>query len=308
MNALTLSNNNTQIAINNASILDFEDNGVQVLDLQTLKRTHKENDVYGKPLKELYHYQFIEGIGALCENAGLNYQIEEIFAAQNKNRQFPGVVILPQVETIHGEKAAEAHILRRVFTTIRIDDAQDEDTTTTLALAYHQDGIQAAIGPNVKICHNQCILSSERTVSNYGANKVTTAEVFATVKRWLENFFTDRESDKRIIEQMQKIRMNLDDVYSFIGLLNSLRVMHDSKDKDVNSLVKNYPLNQAQISQFTDRLITYIIKQGGEDLTLWDVYNFATEIYKPERTEIPNLVTQNLSLIETISEYYDIPL
>ena len=38
-------------------------------------------------------------------------QVEEIFAAQNRNKTQPGVSILPQVEQIHGEKAVEAHIL-----------------------------------------------------------------------------------------------------------------------------------------------------------------------------------------------------
>ena len=37
-----------------------------------------------------------------------------------RDRTQPGVVILPQVEQTYGEKAVEAHVLRRIFTTIRI--------------------------------------------------------------------------------------------------------------------------------------------------------------------------------------------
>lgn len=306
METLSIIQPKKELSLNNTISLDFENNAVQVLNIETLKRTHLENDVQGHPLKGIYHYQFIEGIATLCQNTGLNYEIEEIFAAQNKNRQFPGVVVLPQVEEVRGEKAVEAHILRRVFTTIKINDSQDNETTTTLALAFHQDGIQAAIGPCVKICHNQCILSPQRITANYGANKVTTEEVFQTVQMWLNDFFHYREQDKGIIDQMQRIQMNLNDVYQLIGLLTSLRVMHDSNNKDIATQVKCYPLNQSQISMFTDRLITNIWTQKGDHLTLWDVYNFATELYKPDRMEIPNLIPQNLSLMETLTNYYDL--
>ena len=50
---------------------------------------------------------------------------------------------------------------------------ETDELTTTLVIAFHQDGIQAAIGPCVRVCHNQCILSPERSVSNYGKDKVT---------------------------------------------------------------------------------------------------------------------------------------
>lgn len=35
--------------------LDFETSKVQILTIEQLERTEKENDVYGKPLKGIYH-------------------------------------------------------------------------------------------------------------------------------------------------------------------------------------------------------------------------------------------------------------
>ena len=31
---------------------DFQNNNVEVMTLDTLRRTHKENDIYGNPLRE----------------------------------------------------------------------------------------------------------------------------------------------------------------------------------------------------------------------------------------------------------------
>lgn len=101
---------------------DFQNNNVEVMTLDTLRRTHKENDIYGNPLKGIYHYEVIERMADICQKHNLNYEVEEIFAAQNKNKAQPGVVVLPQVEQKYGAMAVEAHILRRVYTTIRIKE------------------------------------------------------------------------------------------------------------------------------------------------------------------------------------------
>lgn len=176
---------------------DFQKNGIEVMNFETLQRTYKENDIYNNPVQGIYHYQVIRRMMDICEKHSPNYEVEEIFAAQNRNKTQPGVSILPQVEQTHGEKAVEAHILRRIFATIRIKDWETDELTTTLVVAYHQDGIQAAIGPCVLICHNQCILSPERSVCNYGKKKVTTEEVFETVDGWLANFEVNHERGHR---------------------------------------------------------------------------------------------------------------
>ncbi|WP_418543349.1 DUF932 domain-containing protein [Parabacteroides goldsteinii] len=296
--------NNIAIYEERPAIFDFQNKSVETLSLDTLKRTHKENDINGQPLTGIYHYQVIEQVADLCALNGLNYQIEEIFAAQNRNRQTPGVVILPQVESVFGEKAIEAHVLRRIFTTIKINDEETPEMNTTIAIAYHQEGIQIAIGPNVKICHNQCILSPSRTVSNYGNKKVTTSEMFHAVNDWLNNFSEHRINDLRILSQMKEINCTLNDAYQLIGLLTAMRVAKDSSNKTLSKCVSSSPLNQSQISVFTENcLLAY---QERQVLSLWDVYNIATELYKPGRTEIPNLIPQNLSLIDTLKNYYNI--
>lgn len=68
----------------------------------------------------------------ICERY-IDYEVEEIFAIQNRNK----TSILSQVEQTHGEKAVEAHILRRIFATIQNKDWETDELTTTLVVAYH---------------------------------------------------------------------------------------------------------------------------------------------------------------------------
>jgi len=280
---------------------DFENNVVESMDLSTLKRTHKENDIYGNPIRGIYHYQVIDRITQLCDKYNLNYEIEDIFAAQNKNKNQPGVVILPQVEEIHGIKAIEAHVLRRIFTTVNIRDWETEELTTTLAIAYHQDGIQCAIGPCVKICHNQCVLGAQRSISNYGQLKVDTEKLFEVVDSWLNHMETYMNEDRDKIKKMKNTAISAEQIYIIIGMLTAIRVAHDSRDKRLFSQVHTYPLNQSQISSFTEDLLK--LKQDKANLTAWDVYNVATEIYKPMNADIPTLIPQNVAFSNMIESF-----
>ena len=277
---------------------NFSVNNIETMSLDTLRRTHKENDIYGQPVKGIYHYEDIQRMADLCEKHNLNYEVEEIFAAQNKNKNQPGVVVLPQVEREFGVQAVEAHILRRIYTTIRINDWETDELTTTLVVAFHQDGIQAAIGPCVKICHNQCILSPERSVANYGRDKVTTEELFTRVDEWLSNFHTNMTEDRERIKRLKSKVVSPTELYAFIGLLTAIRVSHDSADKRLSSQVDTYPLNQGQISVFTEDLLKLNLEKG--KITLWDIYNVATELYKPGRTDIPAMIPQNGALAELL--------
>ena len=277
---------------------DFQNNGIEVMNFETLQRTYKENDIYNNPVQGIYHYQVIRRMMDICEKYNLDYEVEEIFAAQNRNKTQPGVSILPQVEQTHGEKAVEAHILRRIFATIRIKDWETDELTTTLAVAYHQDRIQAAIGPCVKICHNQCILSPQRSNCNYGKKKVTTDALFETVDGWLANFKVNMNEDIARIQRLKRRIVPMEEIYLYIGLLTALRVSHDSSDRNLSSTVETYPLNQSQISIFTEEVLKLAMSKG--QITAWELYNIATEIYKPGKTDFPALIPQNGAMAELL--------
>lgn len=151
--------------------------------------------------------------------------------------------------------------------------------------------------------HNQCILSPERVVSNYGKNKVSTEGLFEQIDEWLADFDTQMTEDRNRIERLKSRTLTPMEVYAVIGLLTTLRVSHDSTDKRLSSQVETYPLNQSQISVFTENLLKLSLER--QELTAWDLYNVATEIYKPGRTDIPAAIPQNSALAELLlSEHF----
>lgn len=295
----------TMEAATEDKFFDFEKAKTQEITLEQLGRTYRENDVYGYPLKGIYHYDLFNKVIAECEDVGYNVEVYDMFAAQNRDRNQPGVVKLPQVEAQKGENAVEAHILRRVFANIRITDFDDGETTTNLAVAFHQKGIQIGFGPNVMICHNQCLLSPELYMSTYSekgrkGSGIELSTMLDTLKSWLVDARHIVETDRERIEKMKNTRVSAEQMFTLIGLMTAMRVKSDTTRKSIRENI-TYPLNQSQITVFTeDMLEAYHTK---EVVTAWDMYNSATNMYKANKMDIPALLPQNRAFVDFINKY-----
>lgn len=295
-----------ELVLDPTKFLNFEHAKVQVITLDQLKKTHEEVDVSGNPLKGIFHYALLERIISMCNEHNFNVEVYDMFAAQNRDRTQPGVVRLPQVEAIKGERAVEAHVLRRVFANIRITDFDDAENTTNLAVAFHQRGIQVGFGNMVKICHNQCMLGADQYASTYKQGELAGSELeelFTIVGGWLTNAESRVFAEREKAERMKHIHVPAERMYQLIGLLTTMRVAHDTKVKSirVNDL---YPLNQSQISEFTeDMLMRY---KNNNEVTVWDLYDGATNLYKANRMDIPNLLPQNIAMVKFLDEQFEL--
>ena len=286
-------------SVNEDKFFDFEKAKTQSITLEQLSRTHREDDVYGNPLRGIYHFDLFNKVIDECTELGYNVEVYDMFAAQNRDRQSPGVVRLPQVEAVKGQHAVEAHILRRVYANIRITDFDNDETTTNVAVAFHQKGIQIGFGPNVMICHNQCMLSPELYMSSYSekgkkGSGMEIAAMLDTLKSWLVDARHIIETDRERIAKMKETRITAEQMFLLIGLMTATRVKADTSRKSIRENI-TYPLNQSQITLFTeDMLEAYHDK---EFVTAWDMYNSATNLYKANRMDIPALLPQNRAMV-----------
>lgn len=286
-------------SVNEDKFFDFEKAKTQAITLEQLSRTHREDDVYGNPLRGIYHFDLFNKVIDECTELGYNVEVYDMFAAQNRDRQSPGVVRLPQVEAVKGQHAVEAHILRRVYANIHITDFDNDETTTNVAVAFHQKGIQIGFGPNVMICHNQCMLSPELYMSSYSekgkkGSGMEVAAMLDTLKSWLVDARHIIETDRECIAKMKETRITAEQMFLLIGLMTATRVKADTSRKSIRENI-TYPLNQSQITLFTeDMLEAYHDK---EFVTAWDMYNSATNLYKANRMDIPALLPQNRAMV-----------
>lgn len=285
--------------IEEAQTFDFEANKNIELTFDTLKRSHKENDIYGNPLKGIYHYEAIERIAEAAESRGLMPVVSDLWAAQNASKTAPGVVLLPQVEAATMPHAVEAHILRRIFCTLNLMRFDDGEKCTNIALTFHQDGVQVAIGQRVHICRNQTILGAQRMAQSRGNDRESIEDLFNLVNSWLDDANAITEEDRRRIERMKAQVLPKETALQYLGLLNCMRVAADSKEKAIRDRVKVAPLNQAQLSVFTENLTRALI--FSDHLTAWDFCNMATEIHKPTTADMPRIIPTNAALFDMMA-------
>lgn len=288
-------------ARNPNQFLDFEKQKVQVLTLDQLKRTIKENrGDDGSCPHGIYHFALIEQVLEMCNQHGYDAEVYDLFATNNRDKQTPGVSLNPEYEEKYGERAVEAHTLRRVYANIRLKNFDTPELTTNLAISYTQAGLQVGFGRNVKICHNQCMLGQERFVADYaayrGVSKMSLKEILSTIGGWL----TDAEhliiKDDKTIEKMKQAILTAEQIYIIIGMLKAIRVQYDTAHKSIRRQGSVYPLNDAQLSKFTESLLLKQFEEGR--ITAWSMYNAATDLYKPMTAETNNILPQNLSMME----------
>lgn len=292
--------------------LDFEKARVQVLTLDQLQRTHKENDVFGKPLKGIYHYDLVNQVIGMCNDFGYHAEVYDLFTAQNKDRNTPGVVLLPEVEAVKGQRAIEAHILRRVFANIRLTDFDDDANTTNLAISFHQKGIQVGFGTMVKICHNQMMLNADCYASTYSDkgngrrskdSEITIQGLLDIVRSWLMDARHIVVDDREKMERMKAIDVPAAQIFTIIGMLTAMRVKCDTHVKEIKTNVV-YPLNQSQISTFTEDLM--VRQHNFNKVTVWDLYDAATNLYKANLMDIPAMLPQNRQMVKFLDEQFQL--
>lgn len=303
--ASATANASTADQLADGKFFDFEKERVQPLTLAQLERTHKENDIHGNPLRGIYHYELLNQLLRTAEGAGYVPEVWDLFAAQNRDRNAPGVVRLPQVEATYGERAVEAHVLRRVFANIRLHGNDEGGHTTNLAVAFHQQGIQVGFGNAVVVCHNQCMLGRGHYASTYGARGekgLAVPELLTTVEGWLMNGEQTVREERERIHRMEEFEMDARTMYMLIGMLTAVRVKADTANKEIRDASAVYPLNQAQITRLTeDMMVRY---KRNQRISVWDVYDAATNLYKPSGMDIPKILPQNLAMVDFLHQQF----
>ena len=286
--------------------LNFAEAPVQVLTLEELERSYHENLPTGDPVGGIYHFALVQQVLELFEKRGLKPVVQEIFAAANRDSKRPGVTLLPQLEEKFGERAIEAHLLRRVYANIEIRSDETDDVVTCLAVAYHQKGIQLGIGPMVKVCHNQTILGAQDVVSNYTCysgqsrkDKFSLEMVLARAEQWAEDYEPYQKIRAERISAMKTVLMDREGMLRLIGVLVEKRILHDSAN-EVLRVATPYPLNSGQINETAEQLIA--LMRHDEPISYWDAYQQLNTVLKPGRMDIPQVLPQSLALYEALQE------
>ena len=273
---------------------DFSKEKVQTITLAELEATYKENDVYGRPLGGIYHSDLINDISDIARNAGLEVEMGDMFAVNNLDGKRPGVALLPEVEEKEGERSIRAHLLRRVFATIRMAPHQPPPVggfCPAIAISYSQHGIQIGIGPNIHICRNQTILCAKQMIANFGYCRLEMDKKDLagpdwwrpTVEGWIDEVAKGvmQQQWADIIQSLDEQLVYESDMQQIFGGLMQLRIQADTSEKSLRT-GEIPPLTQSQINHCMERVLIKHFGKGGAGMcTKWDILNAMTDTLKP---------------------------
>ena len=273
---------------------DFSKEKVQTITLAELEATYKENDVYGRPLGGIYHSDLINDISNMARNAGLEVEMGDMFAVNNLDGKRPGVALLPEVEEKEGERSIRAHLLRRVFATIRMAPHRGETVggfCPAIAISYSQHGVQIGIGPNIHICRNQTILCARQMISNFGYRRLEMDKKDLagpdwwrpTVEGWIDEVANGvmQQQWADIIQSLDEQLVYESDMQQIFGGLMQLRIQADTSEKSLRT-GEIPPLTQSQINHCMERVLIKHFGKGGAGMcTKWDILNAMTDTLKP---------------------------
>lgn len=299
----------TDLIVSNAvpekepKLLDFKKNKTQLISFSDLCSSVNETLIGQKPINGVRHCDLISSLIGTFYNK-YEVTIPEVYVSSNGPSKYPGITELPMMFDKYQQGDPRTMIMRRVLALIEIKDFSDDEMTAFFGVSFHQDGIEIAFGPKVRICQNLCILGKANYVRTYGNESVPLERFPQIVNDWVTNFEQTYTFQKQMLNGMKQIPIGEREMMDIIGELTAIRVARDSSAIKTSSKV--YPLNQTQINAFTERYLKKAKPMFDEEayvLSLYDIYNLGTEFHKPMEMEIPNIFAQNNQLGQYLAEY-----
>lgn len=300
MTDLIVSNNNS---MQEPKLLDFKKNKTQSISFSDLGLSVNETLIGQKPINGVRHYDLIANLIDIFDKK-YEINIPQIYVSSTGPSKYPGITELPMMFDKYQQGDPRTMIMRRVLALIEIKDFSDDEMTAFFGISFHQDGIEMAFGPKVRICDNLCILGKTNYVRTYGNESVPLERFYQIANDWVTNFEETYTFQKQILNGMKQIPVGEKEMMEMVGELTAIRVARDSSAIKTSSKV--YPLNQTQINAFTERYLSKakpIFDEKADELSLYNIYNLGTEFHKPMEMEIPNIFAQNNQLGQYLTEY-----
>lgn len=263
-------------------------------------------------------YQLIGQVAEIAREFHTDIEIRDLFVADNKNRaQGNGIQINDRLRAIYKQQSNTDNIpfaattFNRVFCNIVLSRQHSDTHVANIVVTTNQSGLQVAIGAHCYACRNQTVLGASHMVSTYGNREnrqMDLATFIQRVRLMIQGY--SFEDDMRILETMKHIPIDEKTMVNIFGELSAIRIAFDSQIREVKAMavesdgspLRTYPMAGCQINKFIESVLLTYARRGA--LTLYDLYQSATAIYKVAFMDMPNVLPQNQAFAEFINERF----
>jgi len=288
------------------------------ITMQQLAAGSDIEDRNGDILNGINAYQLIGEVVKMAHSHHGEARITDLFVADNVNKTLGnGIAINKRIKDAYQQRTGTDNIpfaaatFNRVFCNIELSRQHTDTHVANIVVATNQQGLQVAIGAHCHACRNQTVLGKEHFVSNYGGRKaVNTQEFLGMVDLMLQGYrFVD---DMEALRKMQQYELKDEHVLMLMGYLRYLYAKYNSRDAAIRSQVTGnyaiYPMDASQLNRLDQCIVQTERALQGRPMTVYDIYQGATTIYKVARTDMPNILPQNLAFVQTLNEVFDLKI
>ncbi|MBN2617240.1 MAG: hypothetical protein JXR64_02885 [Spirochaetales bacterium] len=227
-------------------------------------------------------------------DSGLEFNLDKIYAKNNLVNKTRGIEIdhdsltqYPSITDQNGNILYNPHSLRfnRVAGSFKIDSLANGETYGFIGFAATHRGYELAIGTEVSICSNMCILNANNRISTFGDAKIGDVNaIMKRLKEWTNSYGEIDEQNKEKIALMQSLDIDENYVRKIFGKLYEL-----NHTKNEEMIIGANMLSKTQkyyVNNFYE-------KEEVQIQNIWDLYNAFTYNLKFENTDFVNIFEQN---------------
>lgn len=291
-----------------------EEENVKDVSLELLSQSLMITDAKGQPPKNrpIQSWELIQSITDMATAAKLDVEVAHIYVPKKDSTP----VIRKEEKELYSQGdniPIGKWLFNKLAVLIKIHHPQDTDTVTALAASYHDKGIQIVWGQNVNVCSNMCVFGGN-TVHTFGEERMPFEKIQEILHKWIGEFEIKRALDLSIIRAMKEHVIDEFSIEHFLDAMvgrmyrNAVKCVYLGSGRSVFNITQCSSFVQEmeqKLTEYRERLVEYDdavegIKEEGSELltpesltkpvlTLWEIYNWGTEILKPENTDVANV-------------------
>lgn len=280
-----------QLQTNEMPMFGFEkDQKSKPIKLKLLEQSVRVEDNLGRAYKTrpVQAWSLLKMIAGMLKTSEIGFKAHPVMVRSDSS----GVALndIDRTENKWNKSMSPINkwIFDQLITKIDIPHIGNNDVNGTIAVSYTSKGINVALGLNVSICDNLCILGGQqvRTYKFDGNDSMGWDTMKIHLQDWVNNLDQKLGMEVEIMNRMIAREINNEiAVDQVIGKLYQHAVRQAYGKGPVA------PFNISGMSAFVQNVQK---KKSNESIdNVWDLYNWGTEVMKPEFERLEHITESN---------------
>jgi len=243
------------------------------------------------------HVDVLKHMYETLKKSGLDVTLDKLYAKNNLANGQRGIEIdndmlerYPSKIDQRGTEIYDPRSLRfnRLAGSFKINSLTDDESYGFIGFTATHRGYELAIGSEVAVCSNMCIMNAENRASTFGNAKVGDIQkLMKKLEAWIENYKQIREADIQKIAEMKEMLIDIPKVQRAFG---SLYEKIHTKGEMI--------LGAHTLSKTQHYYVKEYLAKDRELTNVWDLYNLFTYNMKFDTLDFSNIFESNQKMME----------